>query len=154
MNKGILITLIITILIIGLLIWGSSSQKDTLILWEDTEVACLTYGHQRLSEHIHPIMHITVDGEKETIPANIGITSDCMAELHTHDETGTIHAESFLPGRISNFDLSHFFLVWNKEMNREGYSLEIIQDGQIKESINEVKLIDYSNIELKYTSLE
>jgi len=150
MNKKTIIILII--ILIGLFIWGRFKQKENITVFDDTDIACLENGHQSLAEHIHPILKITVDGETEIIPANIGIKPDCMSELHTHDTTGTIHAESFLRGRIENFNLSHFFAVWGEGYQREGFSLEIKQDGVIKNSIEEVDFKDGSLIELIYTS--
>lgn len=150
--KGLIITLAATVILIGLIIWGSSLQNKNIQKFGETDIACLTNGHQRIVDHIHPTLKITVDGEQEVIPANIGITQDCMPEIHTHDGTGGIHVESFLPGRVSEFNLSHFFLVWDKNPEREGFDLEILQDGEVKDSISDVKMIDHSAIELKYTS--
>ena len=152
--KGLIISISVTVLIIGLIVWGNKIQTNNMIMYKDTQIACLTNGHQRVAEHIHPTLNIIVDGENETIPANIGITSDCMPELHTHDTTGEIHAESFLPGRISNFNLGDFFTIWDRKVERDGYDLEITQDGEIKNSVEEVKFIDHSRIELKYTSVK
>jgi hypothetical protein len=152
MNKSVIITLIITVALIGLFVLGNKTQENNVTYFGDTEIACLKNGHQNLAEHIHPELKITVDGELEQIPANIGVTQDCMSEIHTHDGTGKIHAESFLAGRIDNFNLGHFFTVWNQDHMRDGYDLEIIQDGEIKNSIEEVKFIDLSKTELKYTS--
>jgi len=153
-TKTLIIYLVVTIIIIGLFVLGNSTQENNIVSFGDTDVACLTNGHQRVAEHIHPQLQITVDGVPEQIPANIGITANCMPELHTHDTTGSIHAESFLSGRLDSFNLSHFFVVWNKEYIREGFDLEIIQDGEIKNSIEDVKFIDHSIIEMKYTSIQ
>jgi hypothetical protein len=151
-NKGIIIALVVILVIIGLFVWGNSLQKDRIVNFGDTEIACLTNGHQRVAEHIHPALRITVDGNPEEIPADIGITPVCMSELHTHDTTGTIHVESVSTGRIDNFHLGDFFSVWGESHTRDGYDLEITQDGEKKNSVEEVKFIDKSVIELKYTS--
>jgi hypothetical protein len=150
--KGIIIIVVITASIIGLIVWGNSKQQGGLSYFGETNVACLVQGHARITEHIHPQLSITTDGAPEEIPANIGISQDCMSELHTHDGSGAIHAESFLPGRLSNFHLGHFFEVWGLDPKRDGFDLEIVQDGQTKESMGEVNYIDRSVIELKYTS--
>lgn len=152
MNKPLIITITLTLAIVGLLIWGTSVKKGDITYFKDTELACLSNGHQILAEHIHPVISITVDGEPEAIPANIGILDDCMSEIHTHDESGTIHAESFQRGRIANFNLTHFFKAWDKNIQRSGYDLKIMQDGVLKESPEDVKYIDHSQIELIYTS--
>lgn len=151
MNTNIKIGIVVVI-IAGLFIWGKMAQKDEMVMYKDTAVACLPNGHQNVAEHIHPELTILVDGEEEVIPADIGISSTCMPELHTHDETGKIHAESAIPGRLAQFDLSHFFSVWGTEHDREGYDLEITQDGEVKSSIYDVKMVDLSEIVMKYTS--
>lgn len=152
MNKGVIITLVITAGIIGLFILGNNTREKAVRNFKDTEVACLPNGHQRLVDHIHPELKITVNGENEIIPANIGIDGDCMSEIHTHDETGVVHAESVVIGKIKDFHMGQFFSVWGQSHIREGYNLEIVQDGEIKNSIEDVKFIDHSIIELKYTS--
>jgi hypothetical protein len=152
MNKGIIITIGVTVSIIGLFAWGNNSQKNAIINFKNTEVYCLTNGHQSLADHIHPELEITIDGEPETIPSNIGIDSNCMSEIHTHDSTGIIHIESVIPGRVRDFNMSHFFSVWDKSHIRDGYDLEIIQDGETKNSIEDVEFIDLSKIEFKYTT--
>lgn len=151
--KALSITLLVSVGLISLFIWGNKSREQSLVMYQDTDVACLTFGHTNLAEHIHPILQITVDGQMEEIPANIGITEDCMAEVHTHDKTGTLHLESFLPGRISEFDLTDFYAVWGQDIEREGYNYEILVDGQKVDGPEDVVFIDQSLIELKYTTI-
>jgi len=151
MKKNITL-LAIAIVTIGLFIWSNKAQKDNFTYFENTEIFCLTNGHQSLADHIHPKLSITVDGEPESIPANIGIDRNCMSEIHTHDGSGTIHAESFLSERVNNFNLGDFFTVWEEDASRDGYDLEIMQDGEPKNSIEDVRFADRSNIELRYTT--
>lgn len=153
MNKGIIILLLIAVSL-GFFIWSNTSEEKAIAYFGDTEIACLTNGHQRLVDHIHPVLNITVDGEPEEIPVNVGIAPNCMSEIHTHDTTGTLHIESFIAGRVHDFNLGDFFSVWGKDPAREGYDLEILQDNESKASVEDVNFIDRSVIELKYTSKE
>jgi hypothetical protein len=61
--------------------------------------------------HFHPRLKVYVDGRQVSIPANIGIdpTQDAMqmADLHTHDASGTIHVEG-----MSGPRLGQFFQIW------------------------------------------
>ena len=152
MNKNIAYVVIVIALIIGLFMWGNSLQKDTIVYFEDTNIACLSNGHQSVQEHIHPILQITVDGQPEAIPANVGIRSGCMSEVHTHDATGKLHIETFESGRIAELSLADFFAVWNTSPIREGYDVRITLDGEEKDSVEEVGFRDGSVIELAYTS--
>jgi hypothetical protein len=151
-TKGMIITLLITLVIGGFLVWAMSARNNTIAYFKDTDVACLINGHQNLAFHIHPKMAITVDGTPEVLPANIGITDTCMSEVHTHDITGEIHVESFDAERLQYLTLQHFFDVWGVSPERDGYILEIYLDGQKKESVSDIPFIDHSLIELKYTS--
>jgi hypothetical protein len=46
-----------------------------------------------IGEHIHPILHIEIEGVAITIPGNIGLTDTRHFNPHTHDddEPGTLH---------------------------------------------------------------
>lgn len=154
MNKNKIIITLSIIAFIALFVWSNETRKGTIIPFGNTDIACLPNGHVNLTDHVHPELTITVDGVKEVIPANVGIVPNCMSEIHTHDETGVIHAESYIPGRVQDMTLADFYAVWDKNPQREGYALEIFQDGELKNSIEEVKIIDLSKIELRYTSIQ
>ncbi len=151
--KKILLFIGVPLLVLILLIWGRTLDT-TLVMVEGTNVACLPNGHQQLAIHIHPELTITVDGENEVIPANVGIVGTCMAELHTHDTTGTIHVETATQERFAQIAFADFFDVWGRSVEREGYELEIRYDGEVVESITDVPLEDHGQIELIYTSIE
>lgn len=152
-NKNLFYFVIIIFVVIGLLVWNRLDDKERInSFFADTGVECLPGGHQSVELHVHLNLSITVDGEKEIIPKDIGIIRNCMAEIHTHDESGYIHVETVNSSRIDSLSLADFFKVWDKEVHREGYILEIIQDGEIKDSIDSLRLIDGSEIELKYSS--
>ena len=71
-------------------------------------------GHSNLAMHIHPWLKLTVRGSDIPIPSSMGIdTSVCpnaMHVLHTHDDTGKLHIETYEPITVN---LSLFFAVWN-----------------------------------------
>ncbi|MCB9805826.1 hypothetical protein H6775_01545 [Candidatus Nomurabacteria bacterium] len=150
--KGILIIMLVSVSIIGLFIWGNNWQNSRVFYFENTDVACLNNGHQNLAFHIHPQIKITVDGQNEEVPANIGINDTCMSEVHTHDSTGQIHIESINAERLEQFTLRNFFDVWKQTPEREGYNLEIYFNGESKNSVDEISFVDHSKIELRYTS--
>lgn len=141
------------IVVIGLFIWGRTLQEGNITYFKETPVACLPNGHQNIAVHIHPRLSIVVDGESEIIPANVGITDTCMSEIHTHDASGEIHVETVTASRLSELTLADFFVVWNKSVEREGYTLEIRQDGIVQDRVEDAALIDGSQIEFIYTSI-
>lgn len=153
MKKSYLIVAVGVVVLGGLLYWTASMQKQpsTVQMVQGTNVACLPNGHQQLALHIHPVLSITVDGAPEEIPANIGITQACMAEIHTHDATGVVHVETATADRISHLSFADFFAVWGKPVAREGYTLVATVNGAVVESLSEVPLRDGDAIHMAYT---
>jgi hypothetical protein len=71
--------------------------------------------------HIHPILTIIVNGQKQEIPANLGIPLNPAGNpsgflpLHTHDTSGHIHVESPIQ---RDFYLADFFAVWGQKFDQ------------------------------------
>ncbi len=89
----------------------NQTEQETTIL--PLAEQCLD-SHQNLAMHIHPYLNITVRGSQVVIPSGMGIdTSACPSKmhlLHTHDETGKLHIETYEEMTVN---LSLFFEVWN-----------------------------------------
>jgi len=151
MNKFYIIGATALMLIIGGSIFAGSNKTATMA--GDTNLECLEGGHQNVALHIHPNLSITVDGESEEVPANIGITNVCMAEIHTHDSTGTIHIETVSQERMDAINFADFFTLWGKEIDREGYALEILYNGEAVPTLADIPLEDLGKIELVYQLL-
>jgi len=88
---------------------GNETAENTLPLSNQ----CLT-GHSNLAMHIHPWLNLTISETKIPIPENMGIDTfacpNAMHLLHTHDDTGKLHIETYEP---ISLNLSLFFAVWN-----------------------------------------
>ncbi len=151
--KSILPIIGVVVVIIVLFIWGVAAQKTTVVYVPGTEVACLPNGHQNLAVHIHPVMTVTVDGVAEVLPANIGITADCMAEIHTHDASGEIHIETITKDRLDVLTLNDFFSVWEKPLTRQGYIAQLTVDSTTITDPTTVHFKDGQKINLSYVSL-
>jgi hypothetical protein len=67
---------------------------------------------EHLDFHEHATLQMTVDGEPVAVPANIGVGTTSIAELHTHDASGTLHLEAAGEITDGSFDLGHFFDTW------------------------------------------
>ena len=65
-------------------------------------------GTEALAFHIHQHLDLFVNGQKITVPSQIGISGG-FAFLHTHDASGVIHVESPV---IKDYTLGQFFDVW------------------------------------------
>ncbi len=154
MNKNksaVVIIIVIVILLIILFAWPrfSDSTRAQVKVWQEAGVECLP-SHQNASLHIHPALQIIVDGTPEGILANVGIVRSCMAEIHTHDASGTIHVESILAGK--EFTLNQLFTVWDKTLERPGFTLEMTVDGLPSQELGNLMLRDRQQIILNYES--
>ncbi|NUR62981.1 MAG: hypothetical protein HOV87_30650 [Catenulispora sp.] len=82
--------------------------------------------------HIHAHLTLYIDGKEMWVPAGVGVTRPLVLDpdradpmitaakgfywLHTHDESGVIHAEAPAP---HPFTLGQFFDVWGQPLSRK-----------------------------------
>lgn len=149
--KIISFSVFVIALVVVLAVVGTKNNQQNMVVSETgATIPCLPNGHQQVAQHIHPTLSITVNGEPETVPANLGIEGACMREVHTHDETGTIHIETALPNK--NYVLADFFAIWGQNMDREGYDMKVSQNGEVIEAPAELILVDHASISIEYTT--
>ncbi len=111
------------------------------------EVALACTTEMATQFHIHPNLEIIVNGQKQEIPTNIGITGVCMNAIHTHDNTGKIHVES---PQKRDFTLSDLFAVWKKTYSKDQIlGFKIDNTHTIRETINGKDSQDYENTILR-----
>lgn len=147
MNKTTLI--IVAVVVVSLLALTAYLSRDGAKMWQDTQISCLINGHTNLKQHIHPEFSITVDGVPETLPANIGVTDDCMAEIHTHDATGMVHIETVHP---KTFVLADFYAVSGTALERPGYNVSVSSNATPVQDPLTMQLADHQKIEIVYTT--
>lgn len=142
----------VAVVALGLIVWGTmnSEKPGITLVWENTNVPCLPGGHTNVAQHIHQMLSITVDGVSEVVPAHIGDTPSCMAEVHTHDVTGKIHVETISPGIQRT--LGDFFAVWGTSIDRDGYTLAATINGTPAADPVSHILAEDDVISLSYTS--
>jgi hypothetical protein len=146
----------ILVIVIGLFVWSASNDpnRTTVRAWKNLGVGCLANGHAKVLLHVHPHIAITVDGVNEMVPSNIGVLPTCMAEVHTHDATGTIHVES--TSSDGTFTLGQFFAVWGKPIARDGYTTVVTINGdgymETEAAYDAIVLGDKQEIVVTYTS--
>lgn len=63
--------------------------------------------------HVHAHLAIVYNGQWLALPQQIGITSQCNYEMHTHDKTGIIHIEA---PSLRTFTLGNFFDIWGQPL--------------------------------------
>ncbi len=112
--------------------------------------------HKSLALHIHPKVSIEILGKDYPIPSNIGISSEGMKVIHTHESDGTLHVESPYPHQ---FYLEDFFTIWGKRFTGtcifeycadENHSLKIYANGDESTLYGLLPLYDHDEIKIVY----
>ncbi len=99
--------------------------------------------------HWHPELAIFVKGEKQEIPANLGIGA-VHNPMHTHDSSGIIHLEFQGVVRKDNLKLGRFFEVWGKDFMELGSNVKMTVNGEEKAEPQNYDMKDGDKIELRY----
>ncbi len=129
-------------LIVGGLIWFVASQPETL----ESEIV------SRSGFHWHPELTIYVKGEKQEIPANIGIGA-IHQPIHTHDDDssqGIIHMEFQGLVRREDTTLGRFFKNWGKDMRSFGPNMKMTVNGVESTEYENYVMHDKNTIELRF----
>src|SRR3989344_4143843 len=135
---------LILISLAGLIFWN---YKNLTSSETNREVALTCTTDMATRFHIHFDLKIVINGQDQQMPANIGITGNCMNSLHTHNASGEIHVES--PEK-RDFTLSDFFAVWKKTYNKDQIiDYRVDENNTIKEAVNGKEVEDYENTILK-----
>ena len=113
-------------------------------------------------QHFHVHLDLLVDGTPVVVPANLGIDvqRQLYAELHTHAETGVVHAEAADPGTV--FTLGQLFVEWGVRLDEDelgglaaggGKHLWAYVDGRpLAGDPARLRLVDHQEIVLAYGS--
>ncbi len=99
--------------------------------------------------HWHPELKIFVKGEKQEIPANLGIGA-AHNPIHTHDSSGVLHLEFQGVVRKDDLKLGRFFRLWNKDINSFGANIKMTVNGQDNTELENYAMQDKDKIELRY----
>lgn len=139
------------LVVVGLIVAIVMSPQENGAVSDSREVtpevlaACIQ--HTNILLHIHPQLSITMNGQTQTIPANVGITDTCMSPVHTHDATGTLHIE-YLTAK--DFQLKHFFGIWGQTFSA-GELMGVPTDAthRIRMLVDGAESTEYENLVLK-----
>lgn len=128
------------VLVIGLFTWGNILKNS------DPDIV------SRNGIHWHPELAIYVKGEKQEIPANIGIGA-VHEPIHTHtddNKQGVIHAEFQKLVRKQDITLGQFFKNWDKDMRSFGTNMRMTVNGEKNTEYENYVMQDKDKIELRY----
>jgi len=85
---------------------------------------------EQLANHFHTRVVVVDGGNLLTIPAYVGIRSDCIYWLHTHDDSGVIHVETPITEFSTTFTLGDFFSVWGQPIDSSRVAAATVESGQ------------------------
>lgn len=101
--------------------------------------------------HWHSNLAIYVKGEKQNIPANIGIGA-IHQPIHTHEDSvqGIIHME--FQGLVLKQDImfGQFFKNWGKDMRSFGANIKMAVNGKENTEYENYIMRDNDKIELRF----
>lgn len=122
---------------------ANQNQPDNI---PTSNVPCLT------SEdfHLHPHLTVLLDGEDVPIPANIGVSPDCIQELHTHESDGIIHVESDMD---KGYTFADFLGLLGLPIDQAGFVTRLTVDGEFNDNDPNFLLEDGQEIVLEYITL-
>lgn len=129
------------IAIITGLVWLVASQPET----PEGDIV------SRNGFHWHPELAIYVKGEKQEIPANIGIGA-VHQPIHTHDDAkdGIIHLEFQGLVRKQDIALGRFLKSWGKDIRSFDANVKMTVNGQENTELENYTMQDKDKIELRY----
>ena len=99
--------------------------------------------------HWHSQLEIVVNGQKQGIPANIGIGA-VHQPIHTHDTSGEVQLEFQGVVRREDVKLGRFFQVWGKGFREFGSSVSMTVNGKTNTELESYHMKNGDKIELRY----
>ena len=112
--------------------------------------------------HWHPRVTVMIKGKKQEIPANIGMSGNKHAEIHTHEQDakdGVVHLE--MRGAVTSDELrlGNFLHSWNKDLSVQNIlntindpegRVTMLVNGKENTEFDNYVMQDGDNIELRY----
>jgi hypothetical protein len=130
-------------------IWQKEYRSaDTF--WKDTDITCILRAPSYIDVYRSAHLSIQVDGVEQQIPAGLGFSPTCVAQIHTLDNTGRVHIKP--TGRP--ITLLDFFTVAGIPFVLEEYGVSVSVNGE--ESTDRVASYQLQNgdsIVVTYTTL-
>jgi len=162
--KRMLKTMTLSLIVVGALgalIWYSATRPKA----PEGEIV------SRGGVHWHPELAIYIKGQKQIVPANVGIGTQYagyprfdpmmgMTDMHTHDDSGTLHWE-VMKGPVTKDDvrISSFFKVWGKTFSKDCIfeycngadgTVKMIVNGKENTEFENYLVNDKDKIEIRY----
>lgn len=140
-NKLLIILLIVGAVLAGGYFFFSNAEFESI---DESQII------SRSGIHWHSDLSIYINGEPQTIPANLGLTGRRHATMHTHDTTGEIHIEPSGLVTIDSITVKEFFEIWGEEFNSQCILVNCNgPDGQVKMTVNGQENLEFENYSMR-----
>lgn len=148
------IAVLTLVVLVGGVFLFSNQQSQEVSVPEDQIVS-------RTGLHWHPKLDIYIKGEKQEIPANIGIGA-IHQEIHTHTEDvkdGVLHMEMAGLVTKNETELGRFFKIWGKEFSKDQIfgnktssesAIKMFVNGKDNNEFEKYQMKDKDKIEIRY----
>ena len=144
-----LVAVFIGMLIATYFLWREDHDPETKF-WKDTDIPCIHQQHSFYDVYSAIKLNVFIDGALQTIPSDVGIVPQCVAQIHSHDDTGHLHFEPAGKG----VTLLDFFTVARETIEREGYAFSVTINGEnYTDRIGTYLLKDGDTVTIAYTAL-
>ena len=90
---------------------------------------------------------VSINGQPVEVPANIGISENCLRPIHTHDASGLVHVVYDTP---HVFTIGHFLWYWS--FNIQQYDATVYVNGVEQEKYLDIQLRDGMSVTLDFKS--
>src|SRR3989338_2165342 len=145
---------IISIVIVFLVIISLIPEKNVKEL--NVDLTGKSIGIPDGAIHWHPSLTIIINGERISIPNDIGQGTGRIVDAHlsemrmsptnTHESDGTIHLENNNPGsKPETLTLGYFFYVWDKQFNVSCIFEYCTDKGELKMFVNDIENDEFEN---------
>jgi len=137
-KRGLYIIIPILLLIVSFAFISSQPAITSKVIITGSEIP-------KLPIHWHPKLTVKINGQEQTIPANLGLAG-VHQPIHTHDSTGVLHYENNNP-TSENMRLGYFFeKVWRNQFNSTCILNYCNSDlGTVKMFVNGKENFDFDN---------
>ena len=140
-------------IIVPIIIAVAAAGAAGAILYQPPQAAAAISGvecnkNEFNNYHVHSHLDVFVDGQKQEIPANVGILSSpsCLYWLHTHDTAGLVHIEA---PQNKEFTLGQFLDIWNQTRDSSGLLSSASNKNATAYVNGEPYRGDYRDVQLK-----
>lgn len=146
-NNILAVVIVVVVILLGVFLWVNRQVPPDIQKQTSREVALGCTTDMATAFHIHPELHIYVDGKEVMVPDDTGIKNGCMNAIHTHKDRPVLHVEAPVQ---KDFTLGDFFAVWGKDFSRSKLLDTVVSDGgSITVTVNGEKVDTYENTILR-----